>query len=155
MVTSSLSKREKMVSPCLTIPSCRHLHIRRSGKSVYLCLPFTVICALPARDPVAVIEDEVPPLSSVDKALRKLMCENATHAFNFREGILAMGGLSPFYTICPKAYLSGNGESFAGCAMDVIPGDEVPHAEGQEMDVTPGCEAPLLERASLKGSEDS
>ncbi|KAJ0612015.1 hypothetical protein HanRHA438_Chr01g0028291 [Helianthus annuus] len=72
------------------------------------------------------------------------MCENATRAFNFRECILAMGGLSPFYTICPKAYLSGNGESFAGCAMDVIPGDEVPHAEGQEMNMITGWDIHTL-----------
>ncbi|KAM0040501.1 hypothetical protein Hdeb2414_s0012g00394701 [Helianthus debilis subsp. tardiflorus] len=67
---------------------------------------------LPARDPVATIEDDVPPLFSAEKALWKLMCENPTCAFDFPEGILAMGGLSPFYPSRPKAFLGGNGESF-------------------------------------------
>ncbi|KAJ0714685.1 hypothetical protein HanPI659440_Chr13g0492221 [Helianthus annuus] len=63
--------------------------------------------SLPARDPVVVIKDDVPPLSSDEEALWKLMYENSTRAFNFPEGILAIGDLSPFYTSCPKAFLKG------------------------------------------------
>ncbi|KAM0016608.1 hypothetical protein Hdeb2414_s0028g00698601 [Helianthus debilis subsp. tardiflorus] len=32
------------------------------------------------------------------------MYENPTRAFTFPEGVLAMGGLSPFYSVHPKAF---------------------------------------------------
>ncbi|KAF5791952.1 hypothetical protein HanRHA438_Chr09g0412391 [Helianthus annuus] len=45
----------------------------------------------------------------------KRMYENFTSAFNFPEGILAMGGLSPFYPNRPKAFLNGRvNYSFGG-----------------------------------------
>ncbi|MFS8021310.1 hypothetical protein Hanom_Chr16g01425891 [Helianthus anomalus] len=40
----------------------------------------------------------------VEASLWKFMYENPTHAFNFSEGILAMGGLSPLYS-CFYNYL--------------------------------------------------
>ncbi|KAF5772918.1 hypothetical protein HanRHA438_Chr13g0593551 [Helianthus annuus] len=74
----------------------------------FICVfPSLLPESLPARDPVAVIEDGVPPLSSDEEALWKLMYENSTRAFNFPEGILAIGDLSPFYPSCPKAFLKG------------------------------------------------
>ncbi|KAF5814036.1 hypothetical protein HanRHA438_Chr03g0116651 [Helianthus annuus] len=56
------------------------------------------------RDPKAVIDDSVPTLSAKETVLWKRMYEYPTRAFNFPEGILAMGGLSPLYLVRPKAY---------------------------------------------------
>ncbi|KAJ0514850.1 hypothetical protein HanHA300_Chr10g0374181 [Helianthus annuus] len=67
---------------------------------------------LPIRDPAAAIEDDVPPMSGVEDALWRKMYEHSTWAFNFPEGILAMGGLSPFYPTCPRAFLDGREMSF-------------------------------------------
>ncbi|KAM0042215.1 hypothetical protein Hdeb2414_s0011g00375461 [Helianthus debilis subsp. tardiflorus] len=47
------------------------------------------------RDPSRTIEDEAPSVSVANGPLWKLMCENPTCAFNFFEGLLAMGELSP------------------------------------------------------------
>ncbi|KAJ0806266.1 hypothetical protein HanPI659440_Chr02g0087571 [Helianthus annuus] len=52
----------------------------------------------PLRDAKAVIEDSIPVLSADEIVQWKRMYENPTRAFTFREGILAMGGLSPFYS---------------------------------------------------------
>ncbi|MFS7919006.1 hypothetical protein Hanom_Chr03g00207861 [Helianthus anomalus] len=38
------------------------------------------------------------------------MCEYPMHAFNLLEGILAMGGLSPLSSRCPRAILDGVGK---------------------------------------------
>ncbi|KAM0028563.1 hypothetical protein Hdeb2414_s0014g00422261 [Helianthus debilis subsp. tardiflorus] len=46
----------------------------------------------PLRDPKAVIDDSVPTLSAKETVLWKRMYEYPTRAFNFPEGILAMGG---------------------------------------------------------------
>ncbi|KAJ0480685.1 hypothetical protein HanIR_Chr13g0634491 [Helianthus annuus] len=95
----------------------------------FICVfPSLLPESLPARDPVAVIEDGIPPLSSDEEALWKLMYENSTRAFNFPEGILAIGDLSPFYPSCPKAFLKGKGKSSIGsCFPDefcYLGGDE-------------------------------
>ncbi|KAJ0754406.1 hypothetical protein HanPI659440_Chr09g0346431 [Helianthus annuus] len=58
----------------------------------------------PLRDPKASIDDSVPVLSTNDTVLWKRMHENRTRAYTFPEGVLAMGGLSPLYSIRPKAY---------------------------------------------------
>ncbi|MFS7890260.1 hypothetical protein Hanom_Chr00s000016g01616631 [Helianthus anomalus] len=58
----------------------------------------------PLRDPKTSINDSVPVLSTNETVLWKRMCENPTRAYNFPEGVLAMGGLSPLYYVRPKAY---------------------------------------------------
>ncbi|KAM0038998.1 hypothetical protein Hdeb2414_s0012g00377031 [Helianthus debilis subsp. tardiflorus] len=71
-------------------------------------------------DPKASIDDSVPVLSENDTVLWKRMHENPTMAYNFPEGVLGMGGLSPLYSVRPKAY-SGKKEK----------GEETPaHDEG-------------------------
>ncbi|KAJ0456414.1 hypothetical protein HanIR_Chr15g0762221 [Helianthus annuus] len=58
----------------------------------------------PLRDPKAPIEDSAPVLSTNETVLWKRMHENPTRAYNFPEGVLAMGGLSPLYSFRLKAY---------------------------------------------------
>ncbi|KAJ0450636.1 hypothetical protein HanHA300_Chr15g0558451 [Helianthus annuus] len=58
----------------------------------------------PLRDPKAPIEDSVPVLSADEIVQWKRMYENPTRAFTFPEGVLAMGGLSPLYSVRPKAF---------------------------------------------------
>ncbi|KAJ0625293.1 hypothetical protein HanPI659440_Chr01g0000091 [Helianthus annuus] len=58
----------------------------------------------PLRDPKAVIDDSVPAFSAAEPVLWKKMYEHPTRAFNFPEGILAMGSMSPLYPVRPKAY---------------------------------------------------
>ncbi|KAM0065651.1 hypothetical protein Hdeb2414_s0003g00117141 [Helianthus debilis subsp. tardiflorus] len=58
----------------------------------------------PLRDAKAAIEDNVPILSADEIVQWKRMYENRTRAFTFSEGILAMLGLSPFYSVRPKAF---------------------------------------------------
>ncbi|KAM0036416.1 hypothetical protein Hdeb2414_s0014g00426101 [Helianthus debilis subsp. tardiflorus] len=59
----------------------------------------------PLRDAKAVIEDNIPVLSADEIVQWKRMHENPTRAFTFPEGILSVGGLSPFYPVRPKAFL--------------------------------------------------
>ncbi|KAJ0770047.1 hypothetical protein HanPI659440_Chr07g0252611 [Helianthus annuus] len=58
----------------------------------------------PLGDPKAAIEDSVSVLSADEIVQWKRMHENPTRAFTFPEGVLAMGGLSPFYSVRPKAF---------------------------------------------------
>ncbi|KAJ0694234.1 hypothetical protein HanPI659440_Chr15g0606481 [Helianthus annuus] len=58
----------------------------------------------PPRDPMASIEDSIPVLSADEIVHWKRMYENPTRAFTFPEGVLAMGDLSPFYLVRPKAF---------------------------------------------------
>ncbi|KAJ0686885.1 hypothetical protein HanOQP8_Chr11g0420681 [Helianthus annuus] len=67
-------------------------------------LPSLVPESLPLRDPATIINDGIPALSAAETMLWKKMYEHPTRAFNFLEGILAMGGLSPLYPIRPKAF---------------------------------------------------
>ncbi|KAJ0779998.1 hypothetical protein HanPI659440_Chr06g0232721 [Helianthus annuus] len=59
----------------------------------------------PLIDAKAAIEDSIPVLSANEIVRWKRMYENPTRAFTFPEGILAMGGLSPFYPVRPKAFV--------------------------------------------------
>ncbi|KAJ0669039.1 hypothetical protein HanPI659440_Chr17g0696531 [Helianthus annuus] len=59
----------------------------------------------PLRDPKAAIEDSVPVLSANEIVQWKRVLENPTRAFTFPEVVLAMGGLSPFYSVWPKAFI--------------------------------------------------
>ncbi|MFS7982327.1 hypothetical protein Hanom_Chr10g00961501 [Helianthus anomalus] len=58
----------------------------------------------PLRDLKATIEDSVHVLFANETMLWKRMYEHPTRAYSFPEGILAMGGLSPLYSVRPKAY---------------------------------------------------
>ncbi|KAJ0540159.1 hypothetical protein HanRHA438_Chr08g0369421 [Helianthus annuus] len=58
----------------------------------------------PLRDPKASIEDIITVLSTDEIVQWKRMYENPTRAFTFPEGVLAMGGLSPFYSVRPRAF---------------------------------------------------
>ncbi|MFS7927189.1 hypothetical protein Hanom_Chr04g00306031 [Helianthus anomalus] len=65
----------------------------------------------PLGDAKAAIEDIIPVLSADEIVQWKHMYENPTRAFTFPEGILAMGGLSPYYPVRPKAFVSKKGIS--------------------------------------------
>ncbi|MFS8018536.1 hypothetical protein Hanom_Chr15g01393201 [Helianthus anomalus] len=58
----------------------------------------------PLKDPKAPIEDSVTVLSVDEIVQWKRMNENPTRAFTFLEGVLAMGSLSPLYSVRPKAF---------------------------------------------------
>ncbi|MFS7934092.1 hypothetical protein Hanom_Chr05g00387521 [Helianthus anomalus] len=58
----------------------------------------------PMRDTEAAIKDSILVLSADEIVQWKRMYENPTRAFTFSEGILAMGGLSPSYSVRPKAF---------------------------------------------------
>ncbi|MFS7918989.1 hypothetical protein Hanom_Chr03g00207651 [Helianthus anomalus] len=77
----------------------------------------------PPRDVEATIEDNVPTLSADETVQWKRVCENLTRAFTFSEGILAMGGLSPSYSVRPRAFFGKK----KGDSRDVkfVVGDEV------------------------------
>ncbi|MFS8034794.1 hypothetical protein Hanom_Chr17g01585411 [Helianthus anomalus] len=50
----------------------------------------------PPRDPKeSSVDDNVPVLSANETVLWKRMYEHPTRAYNFLEGVLAMGGLNP------------------------------------------------------------
>ncbi|KAJ0770741.1 hypothetical protein HanPI659440_Chr07g0261141 [Helianthus annuus] len=112
--------------------------------------PLLLLEPLPTRDPAAAIEDDVPSLSGVEEVLRKRMCENSTRVFNFSEGILGMGGLSPFYPTRPKFSFDGadvRGVSFVvegveNQEMGVVLGGETPNVEGSDVEVIPGDGTP-------------
>ncbi|KAJ0944538.1 hypothetical protein HanPSC8_Chr03g0117931 [Helianthus annuus] len=58
----------------------------------------------PLRDPKATIEQSIPVLSADEIVQWKRIYDNPTRAFIFPDGVLAMGGLSPFYSVRPKAF---------------------------------------------------
>ncbi|MFS7906844.1 hypothetical protein Hanom_Chr01g00063991 [Helianthus anomalus] len=60
--------------------------------------------SLPIRYAEAAIEDNIHVLSADLIIQWKRMYENPTRAFTFSEGILAIGGLSPSYSVRPKAF---------------------------------------------------
>ncbi|KAM0012267.1 hypothetical protein Hdeb2414_s0054g00755211 [Helianthus debilis subsp. tardiflorus] len=83
----------------------------------------------PLRDAKAVIEDSVPVLSADEIVQWKRMHENPTRAFTFPAGVLVMVGVSPFYSVRPKAFFGNKGISLFpdGDCKDVkfIVGDKV------------------------------
>ncbi|KAM0029535.1 hypothetical protein Hdeb2414_s0018g00527221 [Helianthus debilis subsp. tardiflorus] len=58
----------------------------------------------PLSDPKVTIEDSIPVLSADEIVQWKRIYDNSTRAFTFPKGVLAMGGLSPFYSVRPKAF---------------------------------------------------
>ncbi|KAM0044316.1 hypothetical protein Hdeb2414_s0010g00351791 [Helianthus debilis subsp. tardiflorus] len=76
-----------------------------SWKSIFIFVSAAMMPeSPPLRDAKAVIEDSVPVLSADEIVQWKRMHENPTRAFTFPEGVLAMGGLSSFYSVRPKAF---------------------------------------------------
>ncbi|KAM0062220.1 hypothetical protein Hdeb2414_s0004g00145541 [Helianthus debilis subsp. tardiflorus] len=61
------------------------------------------------REAEATIEDSIPALSADEIVQWKRMYGNPTRAFTFSEGILAMGGLSPSYSVRPRAFFGKKG----------------------------------------------
>ncbi|KAM0037378.1 hypothetical protein Hdeb2414_s0013g00402511 [Helianthus debilis subsp. tardiflorus] len=119
---------------------------------------------LPIRDPAAVIEDGVPPLSDTEGVLWSRMYEHSTRAFNFPEGILALGVLSPFYPTRPKALYKGRAdyrgvsyvvEGVVNQEMGGVLGGGAPNVEGSNVELVLGEETPSLKGASPKVSEGS
>ncbi|KAJ0437435.1 hypothetical protein HanHA300_Chr16g0602121 [Helianthus annuus] len=77
----------------------------KDWKSRFIFASATMIPESPQpRDVEATIEDSIPALSADETVQWKRMCENPTRAFTFSEGILAMGGLSPSYSVRPRAF---------------------------------------------------
>ncbi|MFS8027725.1 hypothetical protein Hanom_Chr16g01502111 [Helianthus anomalus] len=101
------------------------------------------------------------------------MYEHSTRAFNFPEGILAVGGLSLFYPTRSMAFFDGREmslwsllladvrgvsyvlEGVINHEMGDVLGGEAPNAEGLHVEAVPWDGTPPLERASPKGSEGS
>ncbi|KAJ0704497.1 hypothetical protein HanPI659440_Chr14g0563341 [Helianthus annuus] len=100
----------------------------------------------PLKDAKAAIDDSVPILSADEIVHWKRMYENPTTAFIFSEGILAMGGLSPFYSVRPKAFFGKKEMTlrglFQGDSRDIkfVVDDKVEPglSRGVEMRVTEG-----------------
>ncbi|KAM0012269.1 hypothetical protein Hdeb2414_s0054g00755241 [Helianthus debilis subsp. tardiflorus] len=105
----TFAKRKDSVSPpCYSfMPTSTYL---KEWKSRFIFVSAAFIPeSLPLRDPKEAIEDIVPVLSADEIVQWKRMHENPTRAFTFPEGVLAMGGLSPFYLVRPKAFLGKKG----------------------------------------------
>ncbi|KAJ0466600.1 hypothetical protein HanIR_Chr14g0673921 [Helianthus annuus] len=113
---------------------------------------------LPIRDLAAVIEDGVPPLSATEDVLWRRMYEHSTRAFNFPEGILATGGLSPFYPTRPKALYESIGkgvsyvvEGVVNQEMGGVLGGGAPNVEGSNVELVLGEGTPSLDGGFPQG----
>ncbi|MFS7941963.1 hypothetical protein Hanom_Chr06g00482491 [Helianthus anomalus] len=105
----TFAKRKDSVSPpCYSfMPTSTY---PKEWKSQYIFVSSAMITeSPPLRDPKASIEDSIPVLSADEIVQWKRMYENPTRAFTFPEGVLAMRGLSPLYSVRPKAFF-GNKE---------------------------------------------
>ncbi|KAM0017019.1 hypothetical protein Hdeb2414_s0028g00703251 [Helianthus debilis subsp. tardiflorus] len=78
--------------------------------------------SLPLRDPKASIEHSVWVFSADEIVQWKRMYENPMRAFTLPEGVLAMGGLSPLYSVRPRAFFGKKGISALGllCLDDFV-----------------------------------
>ncbi|KAJ0878701.1 hypothetical protein HanRHA438_Chr10g0442771 [Helianthus annuus] len=100
----TFAKRQNNVSkPCYSfMPTSTY---PKDWKSRFIFVSAGMMSESPLpRDVDTPIEDVVPSLSANETVQWKRMYENPTRAFTFSEGILAMGGLSPSYPVCPKAF---------------------------------------------------
>ncbi|MFS7949564.1 hypothetical protein Hanom_Chr06g00573041 [Helianthus anomalus] len=100
----TFAKRKDSVSqPCYSfMPTSTYL---KEWKSRFIFVSAAMILESPLlRDAKAAIEDNVPILFADEIVQWKHMYENPMRAFTFSEWILAMGGLSPFYSVRPKAF---------------------------------------------------
>ncbi|KAF5759005.1 hypothetical protein HanXRQr2_Chr16g0735991 [Helianthus annuus] len=104
----TFAKRKDSVSPCYSfIPTSTY---PKEWKSRFIFVSTAMIPeSPPLRDPKATIEDSIPVLSADEIVQWKRMYENPTRAFTFPEGVLAMEGLSPFYSVRPKAFFGKKG----------------------------------------------
>ncbi|KAJ0862625.1 hypothetical protein HanPSC8_Chr12g0520431 [Helianthus annuus] len=110
----TFAKRQNNVSkPCYAfMPTSTY---PKDWKSRFIFVSAVMMSASPLpRDVDTPIEDVVPALSANETVQWKRMYENPTRAFTFSEGILAMGGLSPSYSVHPRA--------FFGDFVEVAPG---------------------------------
>ncbi|KAM0043535.1 hypothetical protein Hdeb2414_s0010g00342401 [Helianthus debilis subsp. tardiflorus] len=113
----------------------------KEWKSKFIFVSATMIPeSPPLRDAEAAIEDSVPIFSADEIIQWKRMYENLTRAFTFSEGILAIGGLSPSYSVRPKAFfwqkradfLEVTGVSVQAGGSASVEGDEGASFDGEE-----------------------
>ncbi|KAJ0710135.1 hypothetical protein HanOQP8_Chr09g0308731 [Helianthus annuus] len=100
----TFAKRKDSVSPpCYSfMPTSTY---SKEWKSLFIFVSAAMIPESPLlRDPKAAIEESVMVLFADEIVQWKRMHENPTRAFTFPEGVLSMGGLSPFYSVRPKAF---------------------------------------------------
>ncbi|KAF5786283.1 hypothetical protein HanRHA438_Chr10g0450981 [Helianthus annuus] len=101
----TFAKRKDSVSPpCYSfMPTSTY---PKEWKSRFIFVSAAMISeSPPLRDPKASIENSIPVLSTDEIVQWKRMYENPTRAFTFPEGVLAMGGLSTFYSVRQKPSL--------------------------------------------------
>ncbi|KAJ0671348.1 hypothetical protein HanOQP8_Chr13g0484531 [Helianthus annuus] len=114
----------------------------------------------PLRDARAAIEDSIHVLSADEIVQWKRIYKNPLRAFTFSEGILATGGLSPFYSVRPKAFF-GKKESNRGTetrvsegsvqARDSAAGEKDEGVSSGEKENSPGS---LQVKSSSDGDEE-
>ncbi|KAJ0477030.1 hypothetical protein HanHA300_Chr13g0483841 [Helianthus annuus] len=114
----------------------------------------------PLRDAKAAIEDSIHVLSADEIVQWKRIYKNPLRAFTFSEGILATGGLSPFYSVRPKAFF-GKKESNRGTetrvsegsvqARDSAAGEKDEGVSSGEKEDSPGS---LQVKSSSDGDEE-
>ncbi|MFS7967080.1 hypothetical protein Hanom_Chr09g00781491 [Helianthus anomalus] len=107
----TFAKRQNSVSkPCYTfMPTSTY---PKEWKTRFIFVSAAMIPeSPPLKDAEAAIEDNIPILSADEIIQWKLMYENPTRDFTFSKGILAMGGggLSPSYSVRPKAFFGKKG----------------------------------------------
>ncbi|MFS8035235.1 hypothetical protein Hanom_Chr17g01590671 [Helianthus anomalus] len=97
------SRKDSVSPPCYSfMPTSTY---PKEWKSRFIFVYVTMMPeSPPLRDPKASTEDSIPVLSADEIVQWKRMYENPTRAFTFPEGVLAMGGLSPFYSVRPRAF---------------------------------------------------
>ncbi|KAF5794679.1 hypothetical protein HanXRQr2_Chr08g0330851 [Helianthus annuus] len=112
----TFEKRKDSISlPCYSFMPTSTYPKKWKNRFIFVS-PSMIPKYLPLRDLAAAIDDGVPPLSAAEDVLWRKMFEHPTRAFNFPEGILAMGGLSPFYPIRPKSFHENNNDSMEPAA---------------------------------------
>uniref|UniRef100_A0A251TNS5 Transposase (putative) gypsy type domain-containing protein n=1 Tax=Helianthus annuus TaxID=4232 RepID=A0A251TNS5_HELAN len=137
----TFAKRQNSVSrPCYSfMPTSTY---PKEWKSRFIFVSTAMIPeSPPPRDAEAAIEDSIPALSVAETVQWKRVCENPTRAFTFSEGILAMGGLSPSYSVHPRAFFGKKELTLwrllQGDSRDVkfVVGDEVEPGLNRDVEV--------------------
>ncbi|KAM0055324.1 hypothetical protein Hdeb2414_s0006g00204811 [Helianthus debilis subsp. tardiflorus] len=101
-------RKDSVSSPCYSfMPTSTY---PKEWKNRFIFISASMLPeSTPLRDPKAPINDSIPVLSANETMLWKRMRENPTRAYNFPDGVMAMGGLSPLYSVRPKAYFGKKG----------------------------------------------
>ncbi|KAL9999300.1 hypothetical protein Hdeb2414_s0008g00269861 [Helianthus debilis subsp. tardiflorus] len=165
----TFEKRKENISlPCYSFMSTSTYPKEWKNRFIFVS-PSLLSEPLSITDPVAAIKDGVPHFSSVENALWRHMYEHSTHAFNFPEGILAMGGRSLFYPTRPMAFFDGREmslwsllqanvrgvsyvvEGVVNHEMGDVLGGEAPNAEGLHVEAVLGDGLLPLRGLPLKG----